>query len=736
MVKPPVVKINEIPLALGMEAFSWVMQAGVAPFLGYLICPESQVEAIGALPNPVTLTIESSKDGRNGVETKVIKFENLWILDMMPLGGSFRNGWYKFSLTDSRWKWDRKIMNLRANHLIRLNDADIAEKGANIQVPSEGDAGAGEGDLNVNGAPVVEGAKSGVALQPIVDPQTGRVLGFSNVDVIGKNLVIPKYAYREYTRNPATDEAWTALELAEAILTGYTAKDYSTGQEFEEPGLIDEDAYGGRLPNTGSNSPFDNEDHLTSVSWVGMQKTEALRKALSRARVNLMQLPDGKIYLYQIDTPSAEPFLPPDWRKTIQDSGTPYIHYFSRKRPSEIHVFYRKEMEQLWRSVTATEVTTPDEFIIDNVVRTPVTFTYRNVRHEKGTLVNIHTYMSNLGIDEAELREHYFDVPDLATWYSANHQGSGQFPSQRTVAQLEALRRDYRTLYMLGPEWRDRIVNFTAEMATKLDPISGKRNPSEVYCAYTLIRSIRGLIDEDAAALEDRELFKNVEFKQSGGVPDDDQEPAPFLVQVEDDELGVFRVVPAQENEGLALGFELSNIEARQDGGLPTPFISDTMYNLSNCKLKDDFRLSTYLTLMRGDPNTKDCLHKHTISCEDIAGAPCLGEPLEIYVDDETARFDFEDTLVNEKMIKNRSDAEARAVLRTWVDRWAGSISFAGTQEIQPFGTVERIVYSYDARRGIITSLEMPLPIIKPEVGLLMPEPLRAEMEKRPVIQQ
>ena len=65
-------------------------------------------------------------------------------------------------------------------------------------------------------------------------------------------------------------------------------------------------------------------------------------------------------------------------------------------------------------------------------------------------------------------------------------------PNQDWAARAGCIQSNYRRTYMIPPRWNDRFLSWAANRVGIVDPVSGRRAPSEVYMDYHKIPSQKG----------------------------------------------------------------------------------------------------------------------------------------------------------------------------------------------------------------------------------------------------
>jgi len=177
--------------------------------------------------------------------------------------------------------------------------------------------------------------------------------------------------------------------------------------------------------------------------------------------------------------------------------------------------------------------------------------------------------------------------------------------------RIALLREHYRRTFLIGKIWRDRVKRIYPYRVGIEDPETGSRAPALAYQDYCVVHAWTPLNQSDSV---EQALFQLTQNRFSNTLAKEDVgnqiigtrldklEPAPAIVRVLDQDLGILQVVLQEDFKGLVDTYERSAAVARS-GGLARfdqrkIFIEDTF-------LTPDMELSFLVTLSLGAPNNR-----------------------------------------------------------------------------------------------------------------------------------
>lgn len=734
------------PLYADTWEVSWSMTPGVSADRTSVIVPAYRRDEFDSLVGTTVALVIDNEDGASRLEVR-----NLTVLTVDTLQHG-PNQVVSYTLADCRWRWGldtRSRVSGRFNHLLRLNDGDLAKAGFQPDVAGQ-DAGA---------------VRGGIAR---VRKPGGPVSDFEDADIVGQHQTLPKFAYRRLTLNGDTGQPWTAYQLLRGILNGYSvpAGGPPPGQPGSDarrstpagtgvlrvPGIL--------LPADGPATPEmqlfrgdpDNKYPISRLSFHAHPAPVVLAELCRLARVRLYVTLDGKVRIIPTDVRAdPTPSLPPA-SQSWEQSQRLWMTQNQAHRPRKVRVLFpieravRFHAQQAGVSGASSQTTVPVGAVADrptwlrNVVRLPVPLTLQidsqpSREYPAGFYAPIESVCRYLSIDVAWLDKYAYTSFGPLLPYAAFVLGGlppARVPST-TQRLLEAVHGAHRTLFQLDQQWIERIIDLRAETPVVLDPLSGKRAFSPVWRDHTLLRTIRLDVNPKAeTALSDNLLFEKVKYARKGtdGEPAADATPGPFLCVVEDAELGIIRFDPASDPfdriasliPGIVAG-EIYRIPAQGAAAGP------------NAKLEPDYGCATELTILTMDPNTSAQFHAVEVTGRQLGlRQAALLDSVDLPVADETARFDADGKLLNRVALDVRARAEAMVYYQSWMDRLTGVAVFAGLHaQTVPFGAVASVRF-HKAPDGVLTTTvdcREPLPVQSVEHGMLGDRAMRNLLHQR-----
>ncbi len=442
----PIVSLGNVALEAG-EVNGWALKAGVRPYERTV----SLTTGMGGGPNRAKALYEQEQPMQMTMWTQHV-VGNDRVSQRIGIQGIYAVEWIKSNaflnqivLKDRRWKWEGKAHTRRYNVKRRLNDAEIIEAGGTFDTA---------------------GSKS------VVIADTPGAL-----DVRQDYLKIPKYRYHKWSLNPETDEPWTALEIAEAILTD------------PDQGLEPDGGYRGRLHQLADNGYQPDEEVILADS-----ATEMLKRALTFARAEVAVMEDGFVYLYPYDVSDPRKFLPAGAPYSTE-SELLYQRNLDRIRPQKVYIHFEVEREYWF------EIEQPDTEYAENYpLLTNVAPLYRNEtltvtlpdgtqesrEYAAGTYIPIDVLAeawrvagqpfggADSGALDEIVRVAWFD--NFEAFYNHAYMLAtyGSFSSDPTgLLRAQTFREHWRQTYMMSDWYIERMVRVRDELASVVNNING-----------------------------------------------------------------------------------------------------------------------------------------------------------------------------------------------------------------------------------------------------------------------
>lgn len=453
------------------------------------------------------------------------------------------------------------------------------------------------------------------------------------MEPIEKGIRVPDFAYRRSTLNPDTEEPWTAKEVLEHVLEQ----------------LVGPAGFG-----------FDGSTEFLEVPIEGLVLRDRGDQALARV---LSFVPgaqvyadlDGRIRVANIYDQSEEAVFdklgPPNgghWRKVDRSPLRPSGYRILADR--EVELRFDLEEDGTLRSITRGR----EELYLENVITNPL-FELELENGElatQGELINLDDFiwaMNNLApsstlkraagitITRNEIRRNWLGRwGGLLSHYALLANGSYDVARSKL---LGALRNDFRRLFRILPQWRDKIRALLPRRAAVFDFETGTAPPAVVHATY--IRKVKPVgyvpVNDGKAAVNEDDFVDGVLASR---------DVSPFAVTVENPDIGVLRISPTLDQTGLAEDYILGNTK---DGKLPGSQ-AGSIISWADCELAENFKLAIILTAKQDSPNGIGRLHQEFVTPQEAAAKLKLGRSLrnagpvqELYQSAEPARYAWMD---------------------------------------------------------------------------------------------
>lgn len=671
----------------------WRLLPGVYPEKQSFTVPASRFADFNGLRGkPLTLSVRAE---RGQASSEALDFKNLWLLEIQH-SRQDEVDVLKLIVADSRWLWRGRTVNGFFNYIRRVNDDHIIENGDQVQVLGQSRS------IDPNEAievPELKSASADVAPSVPIAPGVGARSDFTfQPRNIGAQFnAIPSYLYRPYTINPVTGKAWTALELAIGILTGYEV-DTSQGR-VKVPGIL-------RAGESGIDvrDLKDNGYPVPRMAYAGSDCRGVLETLLRMARHRVFQDIDGKIKLFAADL-SAPPKLPTG--PALTTGPKLYQTDLKVERPSKLTLLFRLERETEY-AVAEADSTIPADanrpLVIENCTKLPVAQAGIDLGDGRGARTfAAGCYVPNRvlfplwNLTEDFVRKMYNRA--FLNAYAARVIGPDYDPDnipayveQRAAAVLEG----YRRIYRVASDDIAKIINMEAESLVVLDPISGKRAPAPVWQDHALVINHKNLGSDSQARAELMWRNKGYAIRSGAlsGSPADDEPPSPFRLTILDPELGVFQLDPIVDQEGWIQRVFVSKLDANDGLGPPSGILRFSAGDLTNASLADNHHMACRVACQYLDPNTIRQFHAIEVKPADIGAQEGLHPGYEVMIESETARKDITGRIINEQLLKYLAVAEAKVLYQSWQDRMAGSALWYGVRDVKPQGNCVSVTWA------------------------------------------
>lgn len=662
---------------------------------------------------------------------QVIDFDHRWrgiyVIDAYPLDRENA----EIVIADRRFLWQGITRSGMFNVPARRNDASTPEGVASPDVP---------------------GQSAGKVRFGVVQGRRGDIL-IGNY--ISKALISPALRYRQWSLKRNLNRTagigqqnafgggdsefipWTALDIVLAVLVGrevYSA--FDEDGNFAESWTWEEGIVGNSLVIADKLFELASDYCPDRTIFNCRPVADILREMMALARVNLFVRPDNAVVLYPIDDDDATNARIPGGVKGATDDGTLLVDgsgFLRRvdnmaKRPARVVVCFDMEREKDLTvvggsesapavAVNVMELHTARELSVDGETRV----------WQPGTYPPVSAVLEAYGIAVADINQHWYLQGRLAEKVKELLGLPRTLPDVEVDGLVASLLAHYRQTFRPLDQYVDVMLSMQAVLAAVLNQ-HGLRAPSPVWCRYTVVPGFRTAKDIDEEASVSGWVVNATDVT---GVQ------APFLVQVLDAELGIFRVTPREDSQNGSVYLSIP-CGVDESVPLPPPHLTADGADWGNVPLEENFRLTTRMTFRWASPNSEDRFFKVDIPAESVtADAPALGPVFTIYTDRDTARVDKDGTLINEGIIKAIAASEARRIYLSWRNRWAtsqGGLRFAGGHKLVPWGPVSEVSWEW-VDGELTTIVAMDAPPAPPRAQQLTDRRIQFFLERRPPIQ-
>lgn len=496
---------------------------------------------------------------------------------------------------------------------------------------------------------------------------------------------------------------------------------------------------------------------------------------------------DGTINFYN-ELTKAEEKIVEQHRGTIQ-VGSSSINIVDRsaQRPCQIDVLFTPECE-LRIDWPGSLRTTRD---VDQLLfRTPVQMTQVSEfyvemggkRYYRGSWVPWAEYLA--GPLQAAIPERLsysgifgsqtswflpFDDKLLCKHWSSNlnaleqayvHLGLG-FPDTVWQGRINSIRTNWRQTFAFSRSFRDRVYVIRPYLAAVINVENGIRAPSPVFCDFTVVPSIKGLVLGTRSG-QKADIRSWTVLRTSDNLAE--CEPAPFFVNIFDEENGLFRLDDAVQGRD-AWGHQNSVLPGAVDNKEQLDCTAGGLLLTYNAlRLKSDWKFTTVLSAVQASPNSNARLYRVTVKPEEVVGilgvsslGDCRGPMMEIRVGPAggwwTARFVWQDNrassivgsffgedslpselLSNPNEIETFARSAAAKVYATMLDRNEGTQLGTWHPKAVPTGRLSSVTHAVGKDGWCDTLLVCPPYRGEINVWGWMPASVRNQLQKKVIL--
>lgn len=493
--------------------------------------------------------------------------------------------------------------------------------------------------------------------------------------------------------------------------------------------------------------PFRFEGEIPQADIVDLAIEDNGAEAIGRV---LAYLPGCDVYIdlrgvAVVKSTAIKPGDAPDALKRRQTQGGDLVvANHLAMRPRVIEVLFTPEVEMRFDSVVEGATVTQDTPVLSNVAPSPdltlALSTGGTVA--RGTYVNIETLMASWGsvfgdgsaaLSTTTLAQFGTCIPLLeATYVRAASTG---LYSVVNGARVATVARCFRRVYQINPRFAQRIQAIRPNRAAVLNPATGTRARSLVYCDF-----LRRPNEKNPEAKGAIEGFKFGWFARGYAALLANCVAAPASVSIVNEAAGIIRFDPESDPLGktlaTVLGYPLNDKIPTLSGDAEANRTGDeALTRWQRCQLTTDFQVATVLTVIPASPNNNDRFHREFIGCQE-AGYDGTGPNIQIRVMPSvlTARFAWRDRsaaeitnsilhgtprpldlLVNGQDVHEVALAAAKALyanLADTLDTRSGPVSVDMNPELAPGGGIG--IVRHGLNNGLTTTTAMAVGISKP----------------------
>lgn len=687
---------------------AWSLTPGVRPDRSQIFVPATRIDEFDPLlGQTVTLRIESPAHGTIEAQNLTVTYRDRIVDGTEQV--------MVYTLMDCRYLWgvsSDTMVTGRFNHILRLNDVDLAKAG---------------------GAPNVAGQNAQVLRggQARVRRPGGPLADLVLADIVGQHQTLPRFAYRRLTLNPLTNAPWTAYELLLGILNGYSVN-LADNNTAHVDGILRPQDGPAETESHLFRGPVDNRYPVNRLTYTRIPAPIVLAELCKLARVRLYVNLQGRVRIIPADLQQEPAPLMPPASRLLEASPRLYMTDNRAWRPTRVRVLFPIERAtRFYRQINSTEsqqtvAVGPGQRLekpplLRPVVRMPFEAEIGGETRGPGEYVLLDDVCTYLRISVEWLEKNAVASPALLEAYA--HTTGFASPLQipgATKQLLSAVVAAHRTLFQVSSDWIEKLIDLRAESLTVIDAVTGKRAFAPVWLDYALLRTVR--LDVNPAVesnVNDNVLWENNRYDRAvagEAKPAADAVPGPFMVTIEDVELGIVSFAPAQD--------ALDRIATLLPGTLTNPNASPVLrvpernaVVTPGSQFEPTWGCATELTTLSMDPNTVDQYHAVIVAQTELGGSsPALIPQSDVFVQGETARFNADGELINAEAVRVRARAVAQVEYQSWMDRLTGTAVFSGLHaSTTPHGHVASITFRKAADGTLTTTVDCREPLEPPQ---------------------
>lgn len=599
-------------------------------------------------------------------------------------------------ISDDRWRWDRVNVNKRYNLIRRANDRYIF--GGSVQ--------------------------------------------FQNI------LSDAQRYFLEETLNQG--RPWTCIEIIEDILENDLG--YPTSKiKRERLGQVLLTNY---IPQ--------------NVSLDGVPAPTALARFCNEGNVDIYLDKDGSVVIFPVATIQVRGELE-NTMKAAMDSAVSGAIDFQDKtlmRPDKVIVEFEQEREVLFTyeegakyvddsSVSPARQIEGQEVKVENVTRTVINDQIPGV--PRGVYVTIEDALAEFGLSLDDLRNYYGMGSDALVMDKLRATGAARL-DQDLVLVWNTIMRDYRSLFRIpGPVMRN-IASVKPVLAAIVNPETGMRAPAEVFSTVTWLSRLPRYVTSTQSERSHGAITNSFDTDRpkSNGT----YQPLPASVQIEDPDLGVFRVTYFGE-------LNLPGYPADVLPGEPADpsFFTDSLAEGESVLsrqaiqgqygLKEEWKIGVVLSVISLNPNNNSRLWWEEV--DPPSGiTPGAGPPIFVRTTLDSYRKTLPDSLkpwrnqtysreagpVNPVLVRGLAQNEGNRVWYSFADHPIGQVTAripiggrGGSSDllesVKPYSTISRVAYTVDGSGGFYVTIVCAPSLQPPDIrNLLSQELLSVTMQQ------
>lgn len=335
------------------------------------------------------------------------------------------------------------------------------------------------------------------------------------------------------------------------------------------------------------------------------------------------------------------------------------IAYIDRAqiRPSEIHLYYQREVEALFDfsdDYSGGTSASPgrDTPFIENVIPTtdpvttlteydPETNQSRERTVPAGTWVEVSKWLEAMNAQRTGAWEWKFD-PIAAHWVIGDLEGvlggttqQGQnldtLAEANVMARIEALKQHFRQSFRINRRYMERVRDMQPVRVAVLDPITGARAPACAWSQGCIIPTTKGFTVSSPGHPPASGMYRNVDHYSQGLSQTIDGAPSPMRVEIEDKDIGVFSLRWVESPYGTVSSYIPCNLKT-EIGTLASPWrdladqdtkpmgvgmkVEGTMTGIT---LANKLSCKAMVTIVPASPNNQRQYLRKIIKPEDIS---------------------------------------------------------------------------------------------------------------------